>query len=288
MNVTWKTDAAQPILFHEKAQWAGVTLKHCRVTPGELAEFIPACHEINMTLDGGVLTRKQTSAGTLIHQSEKPGQMCLTSAGQSFTAAWDCEYEYLALDLDPEYVRQTAIENRFSPHFEIIDNFAGTDALIQQIGYALLKESQDENPSGSLYADSLAQSLTLHLLKNYSNAGRAAENTGGGLSAYKLKKVNDFIAERLDEDLTLAELASVAGLSRFHFTRAFRRSTGVTPLQHLMRTRIERAKELLKNRDLPLAEISLLAGFKNQSHFTTLFRKFTDVTPKAWRELKVA
>ena len=288
MHVNWKTDAARPILFMNRAHWAGLHLKHCRVTPGELVDFAPQHHELNMTLDGAVQTKKQSAGGVIFRHSEGAGQMCLTSAGQTMSAVWNQEYEYLALDLEPEYVIHTAIENRFSPRFELAENFSGSDPLIQQIGYALLKESRAENPSGSLYADSLAQSLTLHLLKNYSTASYAAENLHGGLPGYKLNKVTDFINDKLDQDLSLAELASVAGLSRFHFARAFRRSTGMTPLQYLMQRRVERAKELLKNRELPLVEISLLAGFKNQSHFTTLFRKFTSLTPKAWRELKLA
>jgi AraC family transcriptional regulator len=77
-------------------------------------------------------------------------------------------------------------------------------------------------------------------------------------------------------------------LSQYHFARAFRKSTGLTPQQYLMQQRIERAKQLLASEDLPLVEISLRAGFKNQSHFTTLFRKFTKLTPKTWREMKLA
>jgi len=288
MHVNWKTDTTQPILFLNRAHWHGLHLKHCRATPGTLLDFVPDHHEINMTLEGAVRISKQSAGGLIMRYSEGADRMCLTSAGQAFSADWDIEYEYLSLNLEPDYVLQTAMENRFSPGFELAEDFSGSDPLIQHIGYALLKESQAENPSGSLYADSLTQSLTLHLLKNYSTASYVTENLNGGLPAYKLNKVTDFINDKLDQDLSLAELATVAGLSRFHFSRAFRRSTGMTPLQYLMRQRIERAKELLKNRDLPLVEVGLLTGFKNQSHFTTFFRKFTNLTPRAWRELKLA
>ena len=119
-------------------------------------------------------------------------------------------------------------------------------------------------------------------------AASVKENINGGLSGYKLKRVQEFVDANLEEDLSLAELAEVADLSQFHFARAFRRSTGQTPQQYLMQQRIERAKQLLSKDDLPIVEISLRTGFKNQSHFTTLFRKFTKFTPKLWREMKLA
>lgn len=140
---------------------------------------------------------------------------------------------------------------------------------------------------GKLYADSLIQTLTLHVLRSYSTASAMIERANGGLSGYKLRQVKEFIDANLDSDLGLAEIAAVANLSQFHFARAFRKSVGVTPQQYLMERRIERAKQLLSKDDLPIVEISLLTGFKNQSHFTTLFRKFTNLTPKTWRDLKL-
>ena len=126
------------------------------------------------------------------------------------------------------------------------------------------------------------------MLKNYSTANLKPENAHGGLSGYRLRRVTEYINANLEEDLSLAEIAAVAELSRFHFARAFRKTTGLTPQHYVMQQRIERAKELLAKDDLPLVEISLRSGFKNQSHFTALFRKFTKLTPKTWRELKLA
>jgi AraC family transcriptional regulator len=108
----------------------------------------------------------------------------------------------------------------------------------------------------------------------------------GGLPGFKLRRAKEFINEHLEEDLTLQQVAKAVGFSQFHFARAFRRSTGLTPQQYLVQQRINRAKELLIKGDLPLVEVSFQAGFKNQSHFTTVFRKFTAFTPKAFREAK--
>ncbi|MEK7723750.1 MAG: AraC family transcriptional regulator, partial [Acidobacteriota bacterium] len=102
----------------------------------------------------------------------------------------------------------------------------------------------------------------------------------------KLRLVKEFINDNLEQDLTLTEIAQVADLSHFHFARAFRKSVGITPQQYITNRRIEKAKELLAKSDLPIVEIGFQTGFKNQSHFTTLFRKITSLTPKLWREVK--
>ena len=105
----------------------------------------------------------------------------------------------------------------------------------------------------------------------------------GGLSARKLRQVLEFIGENYDREIKLAELAQVAGMSNFHFAREFKRTTGTTPHQYLIRYRVERAKSLLARDDLPLTEVGLRSGFSHQSHFTRLFRRITGTTPHSYR-----
>lgn len=291
MKVNWKTEAdTSPILFSRRAQWTGITLRHFRIIAGEMPELKPANHEVNIGLAGNFTTLKRTASGGLrkISGAVDGSSFCLTQAGQPISAFWDDEIENLAIDITPSFLAQIAAENCFNPDFEFVEKAEMKDALIQHVGLALLAEAHSETPSGRLYADSLIQTLTLHLLTNYSTADSRRINLNGGLSGYKLRRVSEFINENLEADLSLAEIAEVADLSQFHFARAFRKSTGQTPQQYLMRQRIERAKELLARGDLPIVEISLRTGFKNQSHFTTLFRKFTKLTPKIWRESKLA
>jgi AraC family transcriptional regulator len=76
----------------------------------------------------------------------------------------------------------------------------------------------------------------------------------------------------------------VAGMSQYYFASLFKQSMGVTPWQYVMQQRLERAKELLTQRDRSIVEIALQCGFKSQSHFTQQFRKFTGVTPKRYQD----
>jgi AraC family transcriptional regulator len=289
VQINWKTNKNQsPYLFLQQSEWTGVKVHRARVLPGRMLEHTALYHEININLGGQLFTEKISASGKLIVTKGAAGNLCLTPAGQPISASWEKPLDNLGILLDPHFAVQTAIENRFSSNFEFAEIYKNKDPLIQQIGLTLLAEADSETPAGKLYADSLIQTLTLHLLKNYSTANAAPENLSGGLSGYKLRRVKEFINENLEEDLSLAEIAAVADLSQYHFARSFRKTTGFTPQQFLMQQRIERAKELLAKDDTPIVEISLQTGFKNQSHFSTLFRKYTKFTPKLWRELKLA
>ena len=289
MHIEWTPNTSQsPYLFRQAAEWNGIKVHRAKVLPGRMLEHTANCHEINISVSGFLTTEKISSTGKHIITKGGAGNLCLTPYGQTVGAYWKKPLDNMGILLMPDFVKSIAVENRFSADFEFNEIYKDKDPLIEHIGFALLDESSSETPVGKLYTDSLIQTLTLHLLKNYSNAASAPENTNGGLSGYKLKRVREFIVANLEEDLSLAELAEVADLSQFHFARAFRKSTGQTPQQYLMQQRIERAKQLLSKDDLPIVEISLRTGFKNQSHFTTLFRKFTKHTPKLWREMKLA
>jgi AraC-like DNA-binding protein len=88
----------------------------------------------------------------------------------------------------------------------------------------------------------------------------------------------------LAEPISLADIASAAGLSRMHFAAQFRAATGLRPHEYLLQRRIERAQELLLNSRLPLVEIAFDVGFKTQAHFTTVFARFVNETPNSWRQ----
>lgn len=289
MQIIWQNEKLKSqYAFRHRAEWNGVKVHRARVMPGRMLEHEARFHEINISISGKLTTERITPTGKRRTFCGGSGGLCLTPAGQTVGAFWEKPIDHLGILLAPDFVANTAAENRFSPNFDFYDDLTDKDPLVEQIGLTLINEYLSETPEAKLYAESLIQTLTLHLLKNYSNARSITENTSGGLSGYKLRRVKEFINSKLEDELSLSDIAAVADLSQFHFARAFRKSTGQTPQQYLMRQRIERAKDLLARNDLPIVEISLRTGFKNQSHFTALFRKFTKFTPKMWREMKLA
>ena len=105
----------------------------------------------------------------------------------------------------------------------------------------------------------------------------------GGLPPGAMRRVREHVELHLSDSMDLAELAGVAGLSVYHFARAFKQSTGMAPHHYLIRRRIERAREMLARSELSLSEIALAAGFSDQSHLARLFRQMLGVTPGQFR-----
>lgn len=110
----------------------------------------------------------------------------------------------------------------------------------------------------------------------------------GGLVAWRLERVTDYIDANLTGDLALDALAKSVALSTFHFARAFKITTGESPHAYVVGRRVRAAKQLLRESDLPLAEVARRCGFKTQSHFTGVFRKRVGLTPKVYRGERMA
>jgi AraC family transcriptional regulator len=284
MQIEWKSEKVSPYLFKQAGEWPGVRVHRVRVLPGRMLEHTNTFHEVNVAISGSLTTEKISASGRHIATKGSSGNLCITPAGQPIGASWTKPLDNMGITLDPDFIERSAVENGFAAGFEFAEVYKQSDPLIEHLGLTLLAEADSATPSGRLFSDSLIQTLTLHLLTNYGTSRRLVRSVSGGLSGYRLRHVKEFIDEHLEDDLSLAELSAAAGLSQFHFARAFRTSTGSTPQQFVMQRRIERAKELLSKNDLPIVEVSLRTGFKNQSHFTSLFRKFTRLTPKMWRE----
>ena len=153
------------------------------------------------------------------------------------------------------------------------------DPSIEHIAWALDAERRAGFPSGSLYTDSLGLALAAHLLGRYEPV-RSIER---GLPKQKEQRVLEYIEAHLDRDLSLETLAETAGLGPSHFKTLFRRSLGLPVHQYVIRRRVERAKALLEEGTLPLAQVALDAGFAHQSHMARAMRRVLGVTPAALR-----
>ena len=157
------------------------------------------------------------------------------------------------------------------------------DSQIARLIEALRADIAAGSPTGRLFGESIAAALSAHIAQRYSVAEPRMEEFRGGLSPARLKRVLEYIDANLADSLELDKLAEVAGLNLYHFARGFRQSTGLSPHQHVLRKRIERAKVFLRDPRLSVLEASARTGFVDQSHFSKVFRRIAGVAPSAYR-----
>ncbi|HJQ27181.1 MAG TPA: AraC family transcriptional regulator [Blastocatellia bacterium] len=271
-------------IFKRAATWHGVRVQHVRVRPGELPEMQLGEHEIAIPLDGAYTVEASTASGFRRLAIRSVGHTCLIPAGQPYRVRWDDELENVSIFLPPAFLSRLAAESLMTERLELIEGCGVQDPFIRELGIRLTAEIASPHPAGRLYGETLVDTLAAHLLRHYTTASTRQPAMQGGLSGHKLRRATDYINDNLSRELTLAEIANVLDLSTYHFVRAFKQATGHTPHQYLLKSRVERAKQLLAETELPLAEISYLVGFNSQSHFTASFRRLARLTPKTYRE----
>src|SRR6266550_7804175 len=278
-----ENNQASPVVLKRRANWEGIRLEHCRLRAGDLPEHCHREHVALIALTGGYQGEIRTASGSRISGTQHRGNVCVLPSGLAHKARLEGASEHLALYLDPVLMQRAASDSSLSGNFEVVEKCNPSDPVISSIGMALLAELESEGLSGRLYAESLANVLAVHLLRHYTTGTGPVQRFSGGLSAQRLRQVTAFVAENYSNDIRLSQLAQVAGMSNFHFAREFKRTTGTTPHQYLIKIRVERAKALLAAGEMPLIEVGLQSGFSHQSHFTRLFRRLTGTTPMSYR-----
>jgi AraC family transcriptional regulator len=139
-------------------------------------------------------------------------------------------------------------------------------------------------PSGRLFLDSVEQAMAVTLVNGHAVRHRPVQIYRGGLGSARLRRIRELIHAKIEDDLSLDEMAQSVGLSTAHFARMFRKSTGVTPHQFVVRQRIDRAKAMLRAPDARVLDVAIACGFKTQQHFAQVFRDVCGVSPTEYRQ----
>jgi AraC family transcriptional regulator len=154
------------------------------------------------------------------------------------------------------------------------------DPRIEHIAWALEAERRSGYENGALYRESLGLALSVHLLRRYA----APRPIQAGLSRVRLRKLTEYIDAHLTQELSLSELANVAGLSATHLKLQFRQATGQPVHQYVMRQRVEHARQLLEDTELSISQVALDTGFAHQSHLARCMRRLLGTTPSSVRK----
>ncbi len=157
------------------------------------------------------------------------------------------------------------------------------DPVLRQTALKLEALIEAGRPGSRLYAEALGSVLAHELLRLNGGTVRSEPPMRGGLAGWQRRLVTQYIEENMSEHISLGELAELAQLSVFHFSRAFKQSFGMPPHRYHTSRRIEQAKTLLAKPNQSVTEIALDMGFSDTSSFTAAFRKFAGRTPTEFR-----
>ncbi|ALS96911.1 AraC family transcriptional regulator [Lacimicrobium alkaliphilum] len=237
-------------------------------------------HTLSLYLKGGNTSYRADQRG---HWGE-PGTLCLMPQGH--TSDWHIGGPIHFVHL---YFSDRILKRFASDHYEQDVRLIELTDLTYQADQQLVGLMLDYAASCSRYADSaglfgehLLYEIFAHIIGHYNSFPLTGCRLKGGLTSRQMKRVIVFIDEHLDSRICMANLATEADLSPFHFARQFKQSFGETPGQYVIRRRVEGVKRQLATQ-IPLAQIAANNGFAQQSHMTTNFKKQVGVTPNAYR-----
>lgn len=277
--------SCSPLLSSQTQGWENILVEQFQHPSGEGRTYFLDEHTICLSLAPRPVQFLQIKGGKTHSSLYGRGDISITPAKLPFFARWEGEDHYLQIRIASQFIQTVAREalNRRPDQLELMPEFRIRDPQIETIALMLLTELQQENPGNRLYIESLTNVLAVHLIRQYGTTQPHLPMYEGGLSQRQLVQVLDYINDHLEQDIKLADLAALLGISQFHFCHLFKRAIAITPYQYLLQQRIERAKQLLKQTDQPILEIALQCGFNNHSHLGQQFRRFTGMTPKAFR-----
>jgi AraC family transcriptional regulator len=182
---------------------------------------------------------------------------------------------------------QAAIEEMFGMDgaaAEVVPRFATIDPLLEQLALAILAALRDGSSQDRLYVETMAQMIAVHLARKHSSRSRPEKIVAGdGLSRQRIQRLLEYIEANLGGDLSLETMAAEIEMSPFYLSRVFKASLGQSPHRYVLERRVERAKQMLRDSDTPVADVALTSGFSSQSHLSNWFHRLVGTSPAAYR-----
>ncbi|MBN6151840.1 helix-turn-helix transcriptional regulator [Xanthomonas sp. AmX2] len=270
--------------------WEDLLVQIFEREPSQESLLVPAVPEplVVWVLAGAATVEERELDGAWHANRVSVGDFFLTHATEPYELRWTADGQgpfavmhlYLGLPL-----LQRAFQDVFpdASELELRDVSGARDAVLCALLEPLRAELVSAHEPSALFVQGLAQSLAVHLVRRYGGVAHARRRPRGGLPAFKLRGTMALMEQHLAQEFQLGRLARAAGLSEFHFCRAFKQNTGYAPSRYFIRMRMERARRLLRETSRSIIEIGLEVGYSSASHFSQVFRRETGVTPSEYR-----
>lgn len=275
---------ARPALVTSEAlAWRGLRVEQYQLDAMELP---PHFHQHHLLLLYQMETPVAARRGQGRQAQEavfRAGDVGLYPGGEYGAVAWNGPTDTIHLCIDDQHLEQVARESMELTHFGLRDQFRFSDGLLSQLGRQLLSTVGTQHTLGLLYVESLTNALCYHLIEHHATYEKRIAQ-GLRLSGAVLSRIDAFLEANADQAVTLEMLAGLANLSVYHFARLFRRTTGVSPYQHVLHWKVQRAKQLLRADSAPITTVSDALGFATPAQFSATFKRYVGVSPREFQQ----
>ena len=264
--------------------WPGLVLEEHATPACVIPQHEHREHFLHVLMQGHADYEVKTR-GTTRRFHGRPGTMFVLPRGTVDELRWDAPTRRVAVAMQPALFASVLDSGGDRREVELAEHWNLDDPHIAAVVHAMALDLEAGSPAGRLYGQSLANALATYLVSRYAVRREAPARARGGLAPARLRRVLDYIDSRLADDLPLADLAAVAGMSEHYFLERFRASMGDPPHRYVLQQRIERARRLLgdRARKRSVIEAAVESGFTNASHFSRVFRRFTGVSPSRFQ-----
>ena len=265
-------------------QWGGIALENYTVPAVLIARHQHPEHFVHLVLRGTVKYEVNTG-GRNLRFTSRPGTIFLLPRGTVDEVNWVGPTQRLAVAIHPRLLTNALDETAHETDIELTEHWDLIDRHVSALLLEMTADLGDSSPAGTMYGESLANALAVYLMNRYAVRRLRPAVYKGGLPAYRLKRVLDYIADSLETEISLSQLAAIAGMSPHYFSELFKQSTGRSPHNYVLLQRIERAKDQLRDPKCSIIDAALDAGFQNPSHFARMFRKVVGTAPSNFRSI---
>jgi len=273
------SSSAATLLSSGDRGWKGLGAEFLHIRAGRTHVPGTESHRLGIHFGRAVNAHCQCD-GQELRRQQKHGDIDIVPAGLDGWWEDDRDCTILRLTVRPELLQAAARELGQDPEtVSLAPQFQLRDARLESIAWAIKAEIEATVPSDITYAETLGMALAIRLVENNGRMSATAGNDRAALSSRQQRRLTDFIEDHIDQSLSLADLAIVAGLSISHLKPLFHATFGMPVHKYVLTRRVERAKTLLLTADMPLAQIALAAGFAHQSHMTHWMRRLLGLTP---------
>src|SRR5690242_19029570 len=240
-------------------------------------------HHVIMAYNGLTQRMERRSGKSVANGTFRPGVVIIIPEGSS--SRWDIPkpVDVVQLYLPHAMLKRVADEAEIAAPIDLLERTAHPDPITSRLLLSAADVLQGNGALDTLFRQQLTDLLATRLLAAHTGSPTTFQQTMGGLSPKVLLRAIERLRSDSDADVSLAALASEAGLSRFHFCRAFKESTGLSPHAWLRQYRSEQAMKMLRDTDASIVSVAAELGYASQTAFAAAFRRTTGETPSDWR-----